>query len=885
MTGRSENRRSSPGSCRFGASNSWFGPSLALAKLLGPCCVRAGQDRLPRAPSLASGTHAVFLRFLDDSTRFMRIYRQENWLLPRSMRLRVPVMAGLSDQLLSLQGEAEARQPSLPVAGRDKSLSGIIKGFETLQQRTGSPVAAIRRSPPRRARHAPLPEEIDPRLRQALAGRGIEQPYLHQAESWRRINAGEHVVVVTPTASGKTLCYNVPVLNALAGDPAICALYLFPTKALAVDQLEEFNALGGALAADVRAYTYDGDTPGDARRAIRRRANVVLSNPDMLHAGLLPHHTRWARFFEHLRYIVVDELHTYRGVFGSHLANVLRRLKRIAAFYGSRPQFVCCSATIANPKELAESISEEPFSLVDNNGAPCGERYFVFYNPPVVNEQLGIRRSYVNEALRMARIFLERGRQTLVFANNRLATEVLTRYLKEAVARRAGGDPPVRGYRGGYLPRERREIERQIREGEVLGIVATNALELGIDIGSLDAVVMAGYPGSIASTLQRAGRAGRRNNTSVSVLVASSAPLDQYVVEHPEYFFESSPEEAHVNPDNLEILVNHVKCAAFELPVQDGEKFGPHDTTELCRFLEESGVLHHAGGAWHWTSEAYPADAISLRKVTSDNFVVVDAGDSSRVIGEVAFPAALTTLHEKAIYMHNGILFHVERFEYEERKAYVKRVDCGYYTDAIEHSQVVPLEDFDSGQHGKATATHGEIRITRRVVGFKKIRFYTNENVGDGKLSMPEQEMHTTALWFHFPMDFLHGLPYPTTDKRGGLVGLGNVLRTVGTVALMCDPRDLGVSSRHSHSGPDAPLDPEIFLYDNYPGGIGQSEPLFRLRSTLVTKARELLESCPCKAGCPACAGPPGELGDSAKEVALLLAQSLGDSPQPTPGT
>ncbi len=768
-----------------------------------------------------------------------------------------------------------ARRSSGPITPPDNSLGSVIERFEELQQGPESPVAAIRRRPSRDARYSDLPKAIDPRLRKALESRGIERLYVHQAQSWDCIASEENVVVVTPTASGKTLCYNLPVLNALAADPSICALYLFPTKALAVDQLEEFSALGDALGTDIRAYTYDGDTPSDARRAIRRRANVVLSNPDMLHAGLLPHHTRWARFFEHLRYIVVDELHAYRGVFGSHLANVLRRLKRIAAFYGSKPRFVCCSATIANPKELAQGLAEEPFSLVDDNGAPSGEKYFIFYNPPVVNRQLGIRRSYIHEARRMAEIFLERGRQTLVFANNRLATEVLTRYLKEAVGRSAGRMAPVRGYRGGYLPRERREIERQLRTGEILGVVATNALELGIDIGSLDAVVLAGYPGSIASTWQRAGRAGRRNDASVSVLVASSAPLDQYVVEHPEYFFDSSPERAHINADNLEILVSHLKCAAFELPVQDGEAFGPHDTAELCRFLGEAGVLHHAGDAWHWTSEAYPADAISLRKVSSDNFVVVDASDDSKVIGEVSFPAALTTLHEKAIYIHEGALYHVERFEYEERKAYVKRVECGYYTDAIEHAQVEALESFDDVRMGPATANHGEVRITRRVVGFKKIRFYTNENVGDGKLSMPEQEMHTTAFWLHFPMEFLKSLPYSTTDIRDGLIGLGNVLRTVGVVTLMCDPRDIGVSNSHAQRGPEALLDPELFLYDNYPGGIGQSEPLFRLRNSLGPRACELLEACQCKAGCPSCVGAPGEVGERAKEVSLRLAEAL----------
>ena len=765
-----------------------------------------------------------------------------------------------------------------PIPARDNSLQSVIHRFEAWHERPNSPIAAIRTQPAREARFVDIPGSVDRRLLAALASRRIKRLYVHQAQCWERITAFENVVVVTPTASGKTLCYNLPVLNALAADPSVCALYLFPTKALAVDQLEEFNGIAETLGSCVRAFTYDGDTPSDARRAIRRRANVVLSNPDMLHAGLLPHHTRWARFFEHLRYIVIDELHTYRGVFGSHLANVIRRLKRIAAFYGSKPLFVCCSATIANPKELAQNLVEEPFALVDDNGAPSGQRHVVFYNPPVVNKQLGIRRSYINEARRMAENFLARDRQTLVFANSRLTTEVLTRYLKQSAGRPPGGQPRVRGYRGGYLPRERRDIERQLRDREVLGVVATNALELGIDIGSLDAVVLAGYPGSIASTWQRAGRAGRRQGASVTVLVASSAPLDQYIVEHPEYFFDGSPEHAHVNPDNLEILVSHLKCAVFELPIQDGEAFGPHDTGELCRFLEETGVVHHAGDAWHWTSESYPADAISLRKVTSDNFVVVDVSSGSKVIGEVSFPAALTSLHEKAIYIHEGRLYHVERFEYDERKAYVRRVECGYYTDAIEHVQVETLEGFDDDRIGSAVANHGEVRITRRVVGFKKIRFHTNENVGDGKLSMPEQEMHTTAFWLHFPIESLGALPYSSTAKRDGLIGLGNVLRTVGAVSLMCDTRDLGISTLSAQAGSEALLNPELYLYDNYPGGIGQSEPLFRQRESLGAMARELIERCPCEAGCPSCVGAPGEVGEQAKEVALRLAKSLSDT-------
>src|SRR5579862_4916967 len=455
--------------------------------------------------------------------------------------------------------------------------------------------AAIRHEPAASGLYRDMPDAVNPVLQQALAGRGIRKLYSHQAEAFDLIAQGHNVVVVTPTASGKTLCYNLPVLNLLLADPGARAMYLFPTKALAEDQLHELTTAINEMGAELRAFTYDGDTPQDARKAIRQRANIVLTNPDMLHAGILPHHTRWAKLFENLRYVVIDELHYYRGVYGSHLANLLRRLRRVCEFYGSKPQFICCSATIANPRELAEALTESPFRIVDSNGAPRGEKFFVFFNPPVVIRQLGIRRSYIGEARRLAMDFIEHHLQTLVFANNRLATEILVTYLKDALERGPLPQDAVRGYRGGYLPRERREIERKLREGEIRAVVATNALELGIDIGSLDAVVMAGYPGTIASTWQRAGRAGRRQSTSAAVLVASSAPLDQYIVEHPDYFFDRPPEHAYINPDNLEILLGHLKCAAFELPIAKGEKFGQHDTAALCGFLEEAGFLHHSG--------------------------------------------------------------------------------------------------------------------------------------------------------------------------------------------------------------------------------------------------------------------------------------------------
>jgi DEAD/DEAH box helicase domain-containing protein len=574
---------------------------------------------------------------------------------------------------------------------------------------------------------------------------------------------------------------------------------------------------------------------------------------------------------------VIDELHYYRGVYGSHLANIIRRLRRICAFYGSSPQFICCSATIANPRELAQALCEQEFALVDRNGAPSGEKYLVFYNPPVVNRELGIRRSYIAEARRIALEFLGRGQQTLVFTNNRLATEVLTTYLKDAAARVPALEGRISGYRGGYLPKERRAIEQLIRTGEIRGIVATNALELGVDIGSLDAVVMAGYPGTIASTWQRSGRAGRRRKTSMAVLVASSAPLDQFIIENPDYFFERPPEHAHINPDNLEILLSHLKCAAFELPIRDGEPFGPHATGDLCRFLEETGTFHKSGENWHWTSDTYPADAISLRAVTSDNFVVVDDTGEPKVIAEVDFPSALTSLHEKAIYLHDAKQYQVERFDYDGRKAYVRAVECDYYTDAIDYTQVKILEEFQRAALPETSrAQHGEVRVNRQIVGFKKIKFYTNENVGAGNLSMPEQEMHTTSFWLHFAAPFLEKFPDLTpTEKQSGLVGLGNALRAVAALQLMCDPRDLGVSITEDSTEPSREYQPNLYLYDNYPGGIGGSEPLFRLHGRLLAGGRQLIAGCGCPNGCPSCVGPVGEVGERGKEIALRILTEL----------
>jgi DEAD/DEAH box helicase domain-containing protein len=760
-------------------------------------------------------------------------------------------------------------------------LEVAVQRFREKMADPESPVRSIRHQPARPAQTEAMPACLDPAVRSALAKRGIHELYSHQADAIRLSADRRNTVVVTPTASGKTLCYNLPVLNALAADPGARAMYLFPTKALAEDQLHELQSTLDAMGAPVRAFTYDGDTPQDARKAIRERANIVLTNPDMLHSGVLPHHTKWAKLFENLKYFVIDELHYYRGVYGSHLANLLRRLHRICEFYGSSPQFICCSATIANPRELAEALTGREFDLIDRNGAPGGEKFFVFWNPPVVNRELGIRRSYLHETRRIALELIDRGQQTLVFANNRLATEVLLTYLKQACEQRPMGSDMIRGYRGGYLPRERREIERRLRDGEIRAVVSTNALELGIDIGSLDVVVMAGYPGTVASTLQRAGRAGRRTGSSLAVLVASSAPLDQYIVEHPDYFFNRSPEHAYINPDNLEIALNHLRCAAFELPIREGEKFGIHDTGELCRFLEESGFLHLSGGAWHWTSDTYPADAVSLRAVTSDNFVVIDITGDNRVIAEVSFPTALTTLHEKAIYLHEARQYQVERFDYEGRKAYVRRVDCDYFTDAIDYTQVKTLEEFESGALRGAAIAWGDVRVTTQVVGWKKVKFFTLENVGAGHLSMPEQEMHTTSFWLHFPASFLEQFEdLPPADRQSGLIGLGNALRTMASLLLMCDPRDLGISLTEDISDGLKAYEPNLYLYDAYPGGVGQSAPLYRLAPSLLTRTSELLQSCSCDHGCPACVGPVGEVGERGKEAAMrFLAALTGTNP------
>ena len=691
----------------------------------------------------------------------------------------------------------------------------VLDLFAT-RDRDGEILTAVRHFPAREAKWSDFPTWTSANLRGAYQAKGIRRPYTHQSAAAEAARAGKNIVIVTPTASGKTLCYNLPVLNEVLEKPDTRALYLFPTKALAQDQLAELHDLNVRLENSFGVFTYDGDTPSDARKAIREKSHIVLTNPDMLHTGILPHHTKWTRLFENLRYIVIDELHTYRGVFGSHLCNVLRRLKRIANFYGRDPQFICCSATIGNPGELATRLLEEEVEVLNDNGAPAAEKTFVFYNPPVVNRALGIRRSYITESSRVAQEFLKRDMQTMIFANSRLHTELLLTYLQQANPHTLGKPDTIRGYRGGYLPGERREIERGLREGRIRGVVSTSALELGIDVGSLDTVVMAGYPGTIAATWQRAGRAGRRSGSSCSVLVASSAPLDQYIIRHPDYFFGNTPEQAFIQPDNLEILINHLKCAAFELPIAPEEKIGDVDLQDLCARLSKAGYLHKAGENYHWTHEAYPADTVSLRSVTSDNFIIIDITGAPNVIGECDFPSALTTVHEKAIYMHGGTQFHVEHLDFKERKAYVKKVDVDYYTDAIRYTQVrileaaatseichserseesavPPLAPLAPASEQTNSYSHGDVLVRSQVIGFKKIKLFTNENIGAGQLQLPENEMHTTAYWITLQRPLLESLPFTVSERQSGMFGLLHALESVATLLLMCDSRDLGTA-------------------------------------------------------------------------------------------
>ncbi|WJQ12522.1 DEAD/DEAH box helicase [Geobacillus stearothermophilus] len=724
---------------------------------------------------------------------------------------------------------------------------------------------------PKEADTVPFPTELNPRLRAALEARGIASLYTHQASAYEAVRSGRNIVAVTPTASGKTLCYNLPVLQAIAEAPESRALYLFPTKALAQDQKNELHEIIAEMGVSIYSHTYDGDTAPALRQKIRQAGHIVITNPDMLHTAILPHHTKWMSLFEQLRYVVIDELHTYRGVFGSHVANVIRRLKRICVFYGSRPTFICTSATIANPQELAERLIGEPVALIDNNGAPRGRKHIVFYNPPVVERTMNVRQSATKTAVELARQLLRNRIPTIVFARSRVRAELILSHLQAAVKGRIG-ETTVRGYRGGYLPNERRAIEKGLRSGDIIGVVSTNALELGVDIGQLQACILAGYPGTIASTWQQAGRAGRRHGDSLVIMVAGSSPLDQYIAAHPEYFFARSPETARINPDNMLILVDHLKCAAYELPFRRGETFGGIEVEEVLDFLAEQGVLYERGGRWHWMSEAFPAQNISLRSAAQENVVIIDISDTARhrVIGEMDRFSAMTLLHEEAIYLHEGTQYQVEQLDWEEKKAYVRQVDVEYFTDANLAVQLEVLSEDRTAERGAMAVKYGDVSVRAMATMFKKLKLSTFENIGWGPIRLPEETLHTSAAWLEWmevPPRFSPAL------FEHILVGIANVLGHLVPMFVMCDRSDIHVvpQLKAPHSGR-----PTIFLYDRYPGGVGLSEAVFERYEEIMKHVKEWVERCPCADGCPSCIGISSADGPSLKrELVQFLDEQL----------
>ncbi|MGA2480222.1 MAG: DEAD/DEAH box helicase [Spirochaetia bacterium] len=715
--------------------------------------------------------------------------------------------------------------------------------------------------PARDGIYADIPGEVDPRIRSALKTRGIGRIYSHQLATWNAVRTGGSVVLVSPTASGKTLAYNLPVLQTLLEDRDARALYLFPTKALSQDQQSELNevVLGGEI--PVKVFTYDGDTPGSVRISARDEGRIIITNPDMLHTGILPNHPKWIKALKHLRYVVIDEMHSYRGVFGSHMTSVIRRLKRIAAFYGATPQFICCSATIGNPHELAQKILEQEVSLIDQNGSPSGERHFVLYNPPLVDRVQGIRRGVVLESQRIATRLLKCGVKTIVFTRSRIRTELIATYIRDSLKNFYTDNHgiTVQSYRGGYLPNERRAIEKGLRDGSIQGVVSTNALELGIDIGGLDASILAGFPGTISSSWQQAGRAGRRNTVSLSILVASSSPTDQFVIQHPEYFFSRSPENGYIDPGNSFIQTDQLKCAVFELPFEDGEAFG-EGTADLLGYLAEKGVVRHAGAKWYWADRSYPAENVSLRTSTPENVVIVDTTKGrDEVIGEMDMPSAKLLVFDHAIYIHRGDQFAVQRLDLENRRCFVEEADTDYWTDSIVKTDIKVLTEDEEGSAAGIRTVLGDILVRTQATKFKKLKYHTNENVGYGDITLPPDEMHTRSAVLLLddatgPGRSFHALG----EAEQGIViqRLGVLLRTVAPVFLLCDPRDLGVSERVRDPHFDAPC---LFVYDQYPGGIGLSEGFLKNLPQIVAGAAEVVARCPCANGCPSCIGAPEE--------------------------
>jgi DEAD/DEAH box helicase domain-containing protein len=671
----------------------------------------------------------------------------------------------------------------------------------------------------------PIPEKLHPYLKDQLKKLGIESLYSHQAQAYEAVRAKKHVVLTTPTASGKSLAYNLPVLDGLMKDPDAKAVYLFPTKALSQDQIK---GLGGFDVPDLRMYIYDGDTPSSVRQSARLNGRLIVTNPDMLHSGILPNHPKWVKIFDGLQYVVLDELHTYRGIFGSHLANVMRRLMRVAGFYNSNPVFIASSATIENPDELFQKITGSKPLVITDSGAPLGEKHYIIYNPPLVAPEQGIRRGVVLESHRVATRFIQSGSTTIIFARSRLNTEVILSYLKRSFR---GGAQAIAGYRGGYLPNERREIERGLKDGSIKGVVSTNALELGIDIGSLDVSIMAGYPGSVSSFHQQAGRSGRKTSVSVSILI---------------------PEAALINPSNVYVLVDQVKCAAFELPFKDADLFGDEEIADILAYLEEEEVLHREEQVYHWQDRSYPAENVSIRSADIGNFVIVHMENGQRrVIGEIDRASVPVILYENAIYMHGSEQYTVTRLDWDKQIAYVERSRPNYYTDALTKTDIKILEHDREEERSYYRAYLSDVLVRTTAVKYKKIRFNTHENVGYGEINLPSTEIHTKSLILSFQACVFSGLSRDECENL--LLSLSHLLRNISPIYVMTDVRDIGTAENLKQQIIGLPT---VFLYDRYPGGVGLADRLFEVKDEILQAALWRVRECECSDGCPSCVGP-----------------------------
>jgi len=747
-------------------------------------------------------------------------------------------------------------------------------------------IVHVEELPARTAQFASPTQPLAEPIRGALGKLGIHELYTHQARAVDLARAGTDIVVVTGTASGKTLCYNLPVFERLLAEPEACALYLFPTKALAQDQLRGAVRMLSALGREgqVAAGTYDGDTPADTRRKLRDGGQLIFTNPDMLHAGILPNHSRWARFFERLRYVVIDEIHTYRGVFGSHVADVLRRLDRICRHYDARPQYLCSSATIANPVELAEGLARRSVQLVDNDGAPRGPKCFALWNPPFIDEDQVERRSPLSEAQHLMTRLVDDTVQTISFVRTRAMAELLYRFVHEELSHRSASRARrVRAYRGGYLPEERREIERQLFSGELLGVVSTNALELGIDIGSLEACLLVGYPGTVASTWQQAGRAGRGSEPALVVLVAQNTPVDQYLMHHADYFFGRSPEHAIIDPDNPHIAIGHLRCAAHELPISATEAanlFGEY-TPAMLDLLTEERHLKRIGSAWHYAQSTYPAGQLALRNIDETTYTIsAETDEGPRTIGTLDEISAFTQAHTHAIYLHDGETYFVDRLDTDRKVVHVRREGLDYFTTAMSESDI-RLDAAEREDRWRAsTIGFGDVTVSLTVTMFKKIKFGSRDSIGYENLDLPTRLLETVALWIVPPASSLELCRQWGRLPSAGLKGIVNVLVEVVSLFVMGDPNDIGGVVNSSNLGR-----PAMFIYDRYPGGIGFAQKAYEWVEQIMTAALDLISECPCRDGCPSCVGAALPLGAKEgphdreivpdKDAALILLHDL----------